>query len=85
MLCVLVFVPVWGIGLLFGHLVERRLGWNSPRLLYPAGSAEKRFGCSAPMNWTNLGWRFPAPDGPKGGVQGTIIHSPAEPEVAILE
>jgi gluconate:H+ symporter, GntP family len=26
MLCALVFVPVWAFGLLFGHLVERRLG-----------------------------------------------------------
>lgn len=26
LLCVVIFVPVWAIGLLFGHVVERRLG-----------------------------------------------------------
>jgi GntP family gluconate:H+ symporter len=47
MLCVLVFVPVWGIGLLFGHLVERRLGLEQTS---PSVSGSLRQGA----NWVLL-------------------------------
>ena len=29
LLCVVIFLPVWAVGLLFGHVVERRLGLTS--------------------------------------------------------